>query len=246
MPPKPFASQFRVGTDICEIARFKNILRSTTGDSLQKWGSKIFNGLEWPLFLSKVEQYQLERYGGQSASVPQWIAGRFAAKEAAIKAHTKRRLLRADVSIVVPSVTSDVQYRGTVKPIILISPPTRLVIMNTLTAAKRGLKGVASENDQAVSSNIPTELSQKMRALAQNIGFPVNEPLFLRQLLVREEDKRLADVSISHDGEYATAVCLAMDEEMEEILEPIVDSGNGEPMHEPKWGDRGFGEAEDS
>ncbi|MCJ1436702.1 hypothetical protein MMC27_006084 [Xylographa pallens] len=245
MPPKPFPSQFRVGTDICEIARFKNILRSTTGDSLQKWGSKIFNRLEWPLFLSKVEQYQLDRYGSRSATVAQWIAGRFAAKEAAIKAHTKRRLLRSHVSIVVPSVEADVEYSGTVKPVILISPPTRLVIMNTLTAEKRGLRGVASASKQAASSRVLIEVLPRIRTFASKNGFPIDEPLFLRQQLIKEEDKRLADVSISHDGEYATAVCLALDEEMEEGLEPIVDFGDGDSLHEPRWGDRGFGEAAD-
>ncbi|MCJ1383966.1 hypothetical protein MMC17_007080 [Xylographa soralifera] len=245
MPPKPFPSPFRVGTDICDIARFNNILRSATGDSLQKWGSKIFNGLEWPLFLSKAEQYQLERYGGQSASVARWIAGRFAAKEAAIKAHTKRRLLRSHVSIVVRSVESDVEHRGTVKPMILISPPTRPVIMNTLTAAKRGLKGVASENKKAASPRALAKVAPKISTFAQEAGFQIDEPLFLRQLSVKEADKRLADVSISHDGGYATAVCLALDEEIEEDLEPIVDSGDGDPLHEPNWGDRGFGEATD-
>ncbi|MCJ1284491.1 hypothetical protein MMC26_003823 [Xylographa opegraphella] len=243
MPPRPFPSQLRVGTDICEIARFENILRSSTGDSLHKWGSKIFNGLEWPIFLSKAEQYQRDRYGSRSAAIAQWMAGRFAAKEAAIKAHTKRRLLRPHVSIVVPPVEPDGEYRGTIKPIVLISPPTRLVIMNTLTAEKRGLKDVASERNQAASSRALTEVPLRIRTLAQNLGFRIEEPLFLRQVMIKEEDKRLADVSISHDGEYATAVCLALDEEIEEVLEPLADFGDGDPLHEPQWGDRGFGEA---
>ncbi|MCJ1403970.1 hypothetical protein MMC11_007193 [Xylographa trunciseda] len=171
---------------------------------------------------------------------------RFAAKEAAIKAHTKRRLLRSHISIVVPSIKADSEYGGTVKPIILISPPTRLVVMNTLTASKRGLKGAVSEENQASSSHVLSEVTPKMRTFARKIGFPTDEPLFVRHLSVKEEDKRLADVSISHDGGYATAVCLALDEEIEEILEPLVDSGDGEPLHEPKWGDRGFGEGADT
>ena len=129
---------------------------------------------------------------------------------------------------------------------ILISPPTRLVIMNTLIAEARGLKNVALEGKQGASSRVLTEVPPKIRTFAQKHGFSINEPLFLRQLLSKEEDKRLADVSISHDGEYATAVCLALDEEIEGVLDPIVDFGDGDPLHEPKWGDRGFGQATDS
>ena len=102
---------------------------------------------------------------------------------------------------------------------------------------------MASESKQATSSRVLTEVPSKIRTFAQSNGFPIDEPLFLRQLLVKEEDKRLADVSISHDGEYATAVCLALDEEIEEVLEPVVDFGDSDPLHEPRWGDRGFGEA---
>ena len=168
---------------------------------------------------------------------------RFAAKEAAIKAHTKRRLFLSQVSIVVPSVEADVEYSGTVKPVILISPPTRLVIMNTLAAEKRGLRDVVSASKQAVSSRVLIKVPPRVRKFAHENGFLLDEPLFLRQQLTKEEDSRLADVSISHDGEYATAVCLALDEEIEKILDPIVDFGDGDPLHEPKWGDRGFGEA---
>lgn len=60
---------------------------------------------------------------------------------------------------------------------------------------------------------------------------------------MKEEERQTAELNISHDGDYAVAVCLALDEaskEKEGDGEPIVDDGSGEPIHEPIWGDRGF------
>lgn len=60
---------------------------------------------------------------------------------------------------------------------------------------------------------------------------------------MREDERQIAEISISHDGDYAIAVCMALDEapkDMEEDTEFIDDDGSGEPIHEPVWGDVGF------
>ena len=138
------------------------------------------------------------------------------------------------------------EHQITIKPIVLVSPSTGLVVMSELTAAKRGLKGVAMKYDNIASAKVPAEVTQKTKHFAQMVGLPIEEPLFIRHLLAKEEDRQIADLSISHDGDYATAVCLALDEEQEQIAGPIIDTGEGEPMHEPQWGDRGFGEPADT
>ncbi len=64
----------------------------------------------------------------------------------------------------------------------------------------------------------------------------------MRRRLVQEEDRQIAELSISHDGPYVIAVCMALDEEATDYrsVAPIVDDGSGEPVHEPSWGDKGW------
>ena len=61
-----------------------------------------------------------------------------------------------------------------------------------------------------------------------------------RKLLVTEKERQTVDISISHDGDYAIAICLAVDDVQEQDLEPITDKGIGDAIHEPEWRDRGF------
>lgn len=53
----------------------------------------------------------------------------------------------------------------------------------------------------------------------------------------------MVDISISHEDDYAVAVCLALSELTEDPVaetEAIIDHGSGEAIHEPELGDRGF------
>lgn len=52
----------------------------------------------------------------------------------------------------------------------------------------------------------------------------------------------MAELSISHDGPYVIAVCIAVDEEVKGSESPLylADVGSGDAMHEPVWGDRGW------
>ena len=63
-----------------------------------------------------------------------------------------------------------------------------------------------------------------------------------RKRLVREEDRQVAELSISHDGPYVVAVCMALDEKAKDggISDYIIDDGSGDPLHEPNWGDTGW------
>lgn len=127
---------------------------------------------------------------------------RFAAKEAAIKAVT-RRLYYRDVTILVPPDRS--QHR---KPYALIDPPARTVQLSRRVAEQRGVAN--AEGAEVV----------------------------LRPQIFRWRDRQIARLSISHDGEYATATVLAADDaayvEREEVL---VDGGKGKPLHVPSLGD---------
>ncbi|MCJ1479434.1 hypothetical protein MMC13_008120 [Lambiella insularis] len=238
MAPKPFPSQFRIGTDITKISRFQQILDTYTGERLHRWARRTFNGLEWPTFLSKIERYGSEHH----VDVAQWLAGRWAAKEAAVKAHPSRRLLRPQISILVPPQEGALGLGVTIKPQCLIDPPRPAVIMNRSTAIKRGLESLILEsNTTRISYPTGSTLDTSLKAIATSAGLPTQEAIFARPLRTIETERRVADLSISHDGSYAIAVCMALDEDWEESNHAVIDSGEGESIHEPQWGDQGFG-----
>lgn len=68
------------------------------------------------------------------------------------------------------------------------------------------------------------------------------QKFFKRRARIANEDRQLAQLSISHDGGYATAVCIALDEEVDIAHRKpmIIDDGSGDPLHEPEWADEGW------
>ncbi|KAL9042475.1 MAG: hypothetical protein Q9214_003768, partial [Letrouitia sp. 1 TL-2023] len=154
----------------------------------------------------------------------QYISGRWAAKEAAIKAHRHRRLFYSDISIVV---------RDGNRPWALIRPATRNVVMDKKVAKTRGL-------DQFLTLKIRGPVVDREIQLSR--GRQNDSKYTERRLYAKEEDYQVAELSISHDVDYAVAVCMALDQPCEDVgpVEPIFDDGSGEPIHEPILGDRGF------
>lgn len=64
---------------------------------------------------------------------------------------------------------------------------------------------------------------------------------YYRRSRVKESDRQVAEINISHDGDYAIAVCMAFDPPGSIVQEKtIVDNGEGLPLHEPQWGDEGW------
>lgn len=96
------------------------------------------------------------------------------------------------------------------KPYALIDPPGRTVRLSRAVAQQRG---VAMDDDGA--------------------------EFVLRPKIFRWRDRQIARLSISHDGEYATATVLAFDDHtfVEKEEEVLVDDGKGKPMHVPSLGD---------
>lgn len=109
-------------------------------------------------------------------------------------------------------------------------------------AAQRGLRGFARpEPREEVESN-GAALDDVETATAAN-----TQQFYYRKLLVREEDRQVVEISISHEADYAMAVCLAPNtpEEGHEELEPVIDDGTGPPIHEPEFQDLGYFELSD-
>ncbi|KAL7933652.1 hypothetical protein V8C35DRAFT_303512 [Trichoderma chlorosporum] len=173
-PLRPFPFPLNIGTDICRISRIYAILRSPRGT---RFVNRIFSPEEQarkdprlrclenrPLgnsFLSETSKpleanleiasssEEIARRDPERWAAAAFVAGRFAAKEAAIKAHSHRRLTFHDVVI---------ERRGRNEERLGSGPPVARI------------KGEEGEDEDAS-----------------------------------------AMISISHDGDYATATCMAHD-----------------------------------
>ena len=168
------------------------------------------------------------------------VCDRWAAKEATVKAYYRRRLYMRDVSIQNERRPVPRSHQGC-KLCALINPKLqRMILMDTEVAQKRGLstknRGIPGLN--IVGSNRPLEL--EAFGLSNLHGEPQRK-YRCRRAKIKEEVQHFAEISISHEREYAVAVCMVLDEEEAgSDIEYVVDDGTGEPLHEPLWGDEGF------
>ena len=138
----------------------------------------------------------------------------------------------------------------TEKPSILIDPHRQDVVMNAAVANIRGLRTVSIPHAEEGVEEVP--YSMHCRGAIMNGEFVETKSdeaarLFKRRARTADEDRQLADVSISHDGKYAMAVCIALDEKTDnvQLKPPIIDDGTTNPLHEPEWGDEGWFGPED-
>ena len=164
---------------------------------------------------------------------------RWAAKEAAIKAHSHRRLYMPQISII-----KEVKVP---RPIMLVDPPNALVRMSAEVAWKRGLNTL--EHEQKLSGDMIGQdrrfgdiAAPEVPLAASEERNIVSERTYWRYKRVRMEERQVASVSISHDKDYAFAVVQALDEPCPEERDPIIvdDDGEDAPIHEPQIGDDGF------
>ena len=119
--------------------------------------------------------------------------------------------------------------------------------MNEDVACVRGLRGYGKNKVKDY------RVGQCMYGALRNGEFvkaePPNGQRFLtRRRRVKAEERQIAEVSISHDGEYAVAVCMAFDEPPKDLEEELMvfDDGSGSPIHEPEWADEGWHTKDDS
>ena len=116
--------------------------------------------------------------------------------------------------------------------------------MKDIIAAERELKPYPALTRKEVEAipEIASLIPDYVEAAGVATSYP-NKEIFRRRRLILDEERQEADLSISHDGDYAIAVCLALDEEVDSIgheNKPVLDDGKGEPIHEPEYGDAGF------
>lgn len=182
MPPfRPFPSpSLSIGTDICHIPR---VLRLVNNQKLfPRFLNRIFTQPERAAFQTRFRNLLKQETASDDAGrkeqafvrqgIAAHLAGRWAAKEAVIKACTWRRLVLSDVRILKREQSSGVYG----------------VVLDQVKAAR-----------QTEDAFDWTE--EGTDAVEQDIGV--------------DRSGQIVKVSISHDGDYATAVCLAAEEPAE-------------------------------
>ena len=169
---------------------------------------------------------------------------RWAAKEAAIKAHRHRRLYMKDISIVKPSPPpglSEKDIGGAQKLIALIDPPSDRISMSPSVATQRGLRGFVSKSYGLHKEALMTRDEPRKERPSQKESDRDKGDHYHRGSRVRDSDRQVAEINISHDGDYAIAVCMAFDPSESTFKQKtIIDKGEGLPLHEPEWGDEGW------
>ncbi|KAL8754244.1 MAG: hypothetical protein Q9199_004488 [Rusavskia elegans] len=162
----------------------------------------------------------------------QHLAGRWAAKEATIKASRQRKLLLKDISIV------QCNSHGRVHALIAPEHATDIV-MSPEVATKRGLSEAQSPGAGTLGQVVNGLFVSNTQTASRH---ELDSRFFLRKAKIRDEEQQIAEISISHDNEYAVAVCMSLAEDSHSRDRPqcIIDDGLGEPLHEPEWGDSGY------
>ena len=158
---------------------------------------------------------------------------RWAAKEATIKAHRHRSLHMQDISIVHLKTPSS----KTRKAVALIDPVCNSVEMSEHVAASRGLRGFSPQSLRLRKGAllIKNEDDGMLQTLDKKTVH------FNRRRKIQESDRQTAEINISHDGDYAVAMCIAFDSpDLYPEGRHVIDDGTGPPMHEPQWGDDGW------
>ncbi|RAR01866.1 hypothetical protein DDE82_006204 [Stemphylium lycopersici] len=181
MPPRPFPFPFRVGTDICNVSRLRGVItRRYDGDPTLPLRQFLKR-----VFTDHERQYFWKRFGptedvlAKTEAISAFLAGRFAAKEACRKACDHL----------------DKNARGFQH--IMILPVTSLDRSEHQSSRPQGLILDALYEAQARSTGDST--------YTQDAGIE-DGPRALVD--IAELEGQLCEISISHDGGFATAVAI--------------------------------------
>ena len=123
----------------------------------------------------------------------------------------------------------------------LIDPVCDTIEMDERVASERRLRGFGPQSQELYKGALIGNADECENAHSRDEKVVKNAPRFHRRAKVRSSDRQVAKINISHDGDYAVAVCMAFDPPgMKPEEKRIVDDGRGPPKHEPQWGDEGW------
>lgn len=131
---------------------------------------------------------------------------------------------------------SIVESRNGEKPMALIDPVCSVIQMDERVANIRGLRGFGSQSQGFHKGSLIDKDEDDSVQVPRTTG-----NYFNRRRKIKESERQIAEISISHDGEYAVASCMAYDPPgCHPEGRRIVDDGKGPAIHEPQWGDEGW------
>ncbi|KAF2455097.1 hypothetical protein BDY21DRAFT_79063 [Lineolata rhizophorae] len=197
MPLRPFPWPLRVGTDICYVPRIHQLItRGTQGrqqanlnpERFSRFLRKLFGNHEIRAFQARWPNADEALQNGRTYEMAQYIAARWAAKEAVIKANAPRKLGFHDI------VIAKNDFREPIA-IVLDKPWTRGLLCKPVNDIE---ERDSSHFIQCSDSDRPESGSENARKNHDRLNLE-SEGLH----------GQIARLSISHDGEYVTAACLA-------------------------------------
>ncbi|KXH62484.1 hypothetical protein CSAL01_13451 [Colletotrichum salicis] len=209
LPPKRFPFPFKLGTDICQISRIYRILAKDKEASFLRRILTKNERLAIPASLmstdasgtasevSKDDDFQaLKERNPLLWKKASFLAGRFAAKEATFKAHPTRNLTWHDITIV----------------------RKRFEQLRDIEGMERVKAQEGEENKKEVEEEEePKEVEGKAEETSSTTTTPADDestdngsgpPVAIVRSSYDDMPDQEVLVSISHDGDYATAVCI--------------------------------------
>lgn len=216
MAHKPTLSSFRfgipltVGTDICSIDRVHSLLRRRGA----RFADRILSPTEpRPHFLSQLpEVLRTPDRAPATLAAATFLAGRFAAKEAIIKAYGHLRLGFHDIEIHYRNKDSLVsaterQRDSKLEPSNLSKLASGVCLAAVLGVSElrnSALLSSASLPDQDIDEKSCDTNPKDTVSSSIELSCNIRGPPFAIVL-----GKHISEISISHDGSYAAATCLA-------------------------------------
>lgn len=214
MPPRPFPLRLGIGTDIVHRKRIESLLLKPPPEArarnLDRYLSHIFSHRETQIFWQTFSSPQT-LFSNDLQRLTNYLSGRWAAKEATIKACEWRRIGFKHVQILRQRQVREGESGG-VYALILEKPASAFKISAGLDVNSSGeLKEAKSPRSHAAQSGQEEAQFSGHNKLDQSVGFTYDKDVDFIPAGRQNDDLpgQVAKISISHDGEYTTAVCLA-------------------------------------
>ncbi|KAI7208649.1 hypothetical protein KC333_g9064 [Hortaea werneckii] len=225
MPPRPFPFALGIGTDICHRKRIEQLLLKPPPQArkknLTRFLVRFLTSREISIFWRKFED-ESGLFASQLENVTRYLAGRWAAKEATIKACQWRQLSFKHIQILRQQKCLGADQTGATYVLILDRPASAF---HAAFDSKTRDKSSEIEDDVTQQDHISGLSSFESIAsddtTSERRGEPHPSPMVDEHDFISAEAQnddlsgQIAKISISHDGEYATAVCLAAEEPMD-------------------------------
>ncbi|KAI7176261.1 hypothetical protein D0869_15330 [Hortaea werneckii] len=225
MPPRPFPFALGIGTDICHRKRIEQLLLKPPPQArkknLTRFLVRFLTSREISIFWRKFED-ESGLFASQFEDVTRYLAGRWAAKEATIKACQWRQLSFKHIQILRQQKYLGADQTGVTYALILDRPAS---------AFHATFDSRARDQSSEIEDNVAKQDHISGLSSSQSIAFDdtaseqireahppsaVDEHDFISAEAQNDDPSgQIAKISISHDGEYATAVCLAAEEPMD-------------------------------